>query len=79
MKVSAIIAEYNPFHNGHKYHIEETKRRTDDSCVMVIMSGNFVQRGEPAIIEKRERARAAILGGADLVVELPVQWATASA
>ena len=79
MKVSAIIAEYNPFHNGHKYHIEETKRRTDDSFVMVIMSGNFVQRGEPAIIEKRERARAAILGGADLVVELPVQWATASA
>lgn len=79
MKVSAIIAEYNPFHNGHKYHIEETKRRTDDSFVMVIMSGNFVQRGEPAIIEKRERAKAAILGGADLVVELPVQWATASA
>lgn len=79
MKVSAVIAEYNPFHNGHKYHIEETKRRTDGSFVMVIMSGNFVQRGEPAIIEKRERAKAAILGGADLVVELPVPWATASA
>ena len=79
MKVSAIIAEYNPFHNGHRYHIEETKRRTDNSFVMVIMSGNFVQRGEPAIIEKRERARAALLGGADLVVELPVPWATASA
>lgn len=79
MKVSAIIAEYNPFHNGHKFHIEETKRRTDNSFVMVIMSGNFVQRGEPAIIEKRERAKAAVLGGADLVVELPVQWATASA
>lgn len=79
MKVSAIIAEYNPFHNGHKYHIAETKCRTDDSFVMVIMSGNFVQRGEPAIIEKRERAKAAILGGADLVVELPVPWATASA
>lgn len=79
MNVSAIIAEYNPFHNGHKYHIEETKRRTDDSFVMVIMSGNFVQRGEPAIIEKRERVKAAILNGADLVVELPVPWATASA
>lgn len=79
MKVSAIIAEYNPFHNGHKYHIDETKRRTDGSFVMVIMSGNFVQRGEPAIIEKRERARAAIMNGADLVVELPVTWATASA
>lgn len=79
MKVSAIIAEYNPFHNGHKYHIEETKRRTDNSFVMVIMSGNFVQRGEPAIIEKRERAKAALMNGADLVVELPVPWATASA
>lgn len=79
MKVSAIIAEYNPFHNGHKYHIEETKRRTDNSFVMVIMSGNFVQRGESAIIEKRERAKAALMNGADLVVELPVPWATASA
>ncbi len=79
MKVSAIIAEYNPFHNGHKYHIEQTKRLTDDSFVMVIMSGNFVQRGEPAIIEKRERAKMALSAGADLVVELPVPWATASA
>lgn len=79
MKVSAIIAEYNPFHNGHKYHIEETKHRTDNSFVMVIMSGNFVQRGEPALVEKRERTKAAILNGADLVVELPVPWATASA
>lgn len=79
MKVSAIIAEYNPFHNGHKYHIEQTKHLTDNSFVMVIMSGNFVQRGEPAIIEKRERARMALEAGADLVVELPVPWATASA
>lgn len=79
MQVSAIIAEYNPFHNGHKYHIDETKKRTGDSFVMSIMSGNFVQRGEPAVLNKRERARAAILGGADLVVELPVPWATASA
>lgn len=79
MNVSAIIAEYNPFHNGHKYHIEQTKRLTDNSFVMVIMSGNFVQRGEPAIIEKRERAKMAIAAGADLVVELPVPWATASA
>ncbi len=79
MKVSAIIAEYNPFHNGHKYHIEQTKRLTDDSFIMVIMSGNFVQRGEPAIIEKRERAKMALAAGADLVVELPVPWATASA
>lgn len=79
MRVSAIIAEYNPFHNGHKYHIEQTKRLTDNSFVMVIMSGNFVQRGEPAVIEKRERAKMALAAGADLVVELPVPWATASA
>lgn len=79
MKVSAIIAEYNPFHNGHKYHIEETKRRTDNSFVMAIMSGNFVQRGEPAIIDKRLRAKTALMNGADLVAELPVPWSTASA
>lgn len=79
MKVSAIVAEYNPFHNGHKLHIDETKRLTDDSCIMVIMSGNFVQRGEPAVIDKRERAKMALAAGADLVVELPVPWATASA
>ena len=79
MQVSAIIAEYNPFHNGHKYHIDETKRLTDDSFVLAIMSGNFVQRGEPALLDKRERAKAALLNGADLVVELPLPWATASA
>ncbi len=79
MNVSAIIAEYNPFHNGHKYHIEQTRKKTDNSSIMVIMSGNFVQRGEPAIIEKRKRAEAAVKNGADLVVELPAVWATASA
>lgn len=79
MRVTAVIAEYNPFHNGHKYHIEETKKLSEDSFVMAIMSGNFVQRGEPAIMEKRERARAALMNGVDLVAELPVPWATASA
>ncbi len=79
MNVSAVIAEYNPFHNGHLYHIAETKKMTDNSPVMVIMSGNFVQRGEPAIIEKRLRAKAALMNGADLVVENPLPWATASA
>ncbi len=79
MQVTAIVAEYNPFHNGHKYHIEETKRKTDGSFIMAIMSGNFVQRGEPALLEKRQRAKAAVLNGADLVVELPVPWSTASA
>lgn len=79
MNVAAVIAEYNPFHNGHKYHIQETKRQTDNACVMAIMSGNFVQRGECAVIDKRARAESALLNGADLVVELPVPWATASA
>lgn len=79
MQVTAIIAEYNPFHNGHKYHIEETWKKTDNSFVMAIMSGNFVQRGEPALLDKRERARIAIMNGADLVVELPTPWSTASA
>ena len=79
MKASAIIAEYNPFHSGHKYHIEQTKKLSGNDFVMVIMSGNFVQRGEVAICEKRERAKAAILGGADLVVELPSVWSCASA
>ncbi|MBR3868439.1 MAG: nucleotidyltransferase family protein [Clostridia bacterium] len=79
MQVTAVIAEYNPFHNGHKYHIEQTWKKTDNSFIMAIMSGNFVQRGEPALLDKRERARIALMNGADLVVELPVQWATASA
>ena len=79
MQVTAVIAEYNPFHNGHKYHIEQTLKKTDNSFIMAIMSGNFVQRGEPALLEKRERAKIALMNGADLVVELPVQWATASA
>lgn len=79
MKVTAVIAEYNPFHNGHRYHIEQTWKKTDNSFIMAIMSGNFVQRGEPAILDKRERAKIALMNGADLVVELPVPWSTASA
>lgn len=79
MNVSAIIAEYNPFTNGHKRHIEETKKLTGGSFIMVILSGNFVQRGESAILGKRERTKAALLEGADLVVELPVIWSLSSA
>ena len=76
MKVAAIIAEYNPFHSGHKFHIEETKKAAD--AVVVIMSGSFVQRGEPAIFSKFARAKAAVLSGADLVLELPFLYSTAS-
>ena len=79
MKVIGIIAEYNPFHNGHRYHIEQAKKQTGADYVVVIMSGNFVQRGTPAIIDKYNRTKMALENGADLVFELPVNYATASA
>lgn len=79
MKVIGIIAEYNPFHNGHRYHIEQAKRQTNADYVVVIMSGNFVQRGTPAVIDKYSRTKMALKNGADLVFELPVVYATASA
>lgn len=79
MKTAAIVCEYNPFHNGHKFHIEETKRQTGADAVVLIMSGNFVQRGDVAIFAKALRAKAAILGGADLVLELPTPISCASA
>ncbi len=77
MRVAGIVCEYNPFHNGHKYHIEQTKKMAD-ACVCV-MSGNFVQRGEAACVNKFVRAEAAIMGGADLVLELPAVFACRSA
>lgn len=74
-----IIAEYNPFHNGHAYHIEQAKKTTQSDCAVVVMSGNFVQRGEPAVLDKYVRSRLALSAGADLVVELPVTASTGSA
>ena len=71
MKITGIIAEYNPFHNGHAYQIAKIKEETDSDYVIVAMSGDFVQRGEPAITDKYERARMALSCGADLVLELP--------
>ncbi|MCD8045157.1 MAG: nucleotidyltransferase family protein [Clostridiales bacterium] len=79
MKTAGIIAEYNPFHNGHQFHIEETRRRTGADYVIVVMSGDFVQRGAPAILNKYDRADMALRHGADLVVELPVTAALSSA
>ena len=79
MKIAGIIAEYNPFHNGHRYHIEETRRRTGCDAVVVVMSGDFVQRGVPAVADRFLRAEAALRCGADVVLELPVYGATASA
>ena len=75
---TGIIAEYNPIHKGHMYHINETKKITDNDIV-VIMSGNFVQRGEPAMTDKHTRAKMALRNGVSLVIELPVEYATGSA
>lgn len=73
MNITGIIAEYNIFHNGHKYQIDEIKKRSD--AVVAVMSGSFVQRGDVAITDKWSRAKAALFGGVDLVIELPVCYA----
>ena len=78
MQIAGIICEYNPFHLGHLSLIAET-RRQGATHIAAVMSGNFVQRGEPALLEKRARARQALLCGADLVIELPLPWAMAGA
>ena len=80
MAVIGIIAEYNPFHSGHSYHIQQARRQFgEDSPVVCVMSGNWVQRGDAAICDKWSRAAMAIRGGADLVLELPTLWAVSSA
>ncbi len=79
MRTAAIIAEYNPFHTGHQHHIEQTRRLTGADYILVIMSGNYVQRGAPAFLNKYLRARMALLGGADAVIELPSLYAVSSA
>lgn len=79
MKISGIITEYNPFHNGHIYHLNQTKEITKADAVICIMSGNFVQRGTPAIIDKWNRTKMALLNGVDLVIELPVTYSLSSA
>ncbi len=79
MRVVGIIAEYNPFHQGHAYQINKVRELTQADFIVVAMSGNFVQRGAPAIFDKYTRAHAALLSGADLILELPVSVATGSA
>lgn len=78
MKISGIICEYNPFHNGHLHHIRETKKN-GATHIVAVMSGNFVQRGDVAYMDKLDRARLAVRSGADLVIELPVQYSLSSA
>lgn len=79
MNITGIITEYNPFHNGHLYHLREARKNTNADAIICIMSGNFVQRGEPALIDKWKRAEMAILNGVDLVLELPTFYALSSA
>ena len=76
MKACGIIAEYNPFHKGHHYQIEQIRKQTDADVIVVAMSGNFVQRGEPAIENKWHRAKMALENGADLILELPTLSST---
>ena len=79
MKVAGVAAEYNPFHAGHARHVAQTRRLLGDCAVAAVMSGNFVQRGECAVFDKWTRARAALEGGVDLVLELPTVYAASSA
>lgn len=80
MEIAGIITEYNPLHTGHVHLIHETRRRLGaDSAVICVMSGDFVQRGDFAVVRRQARAKAAVLSGADLVLELPLPWAVSSA
>lgn len=79
MITAGIIAEYNPFHNGHAYHLNQVRARSQADYLIIVMSGDFVQRGTPAITDKYLRAQTALLCGADLVVELPCLFACSSA
>ncbi|MEW9676576.1 nucleotidyltransferase [Lentibacillus sp. L22] len=78
MKACGLIVEYNPFHNGHQYHLKEGQKITNAECMIAVMSGNFLQRGEPAIIDKFHRTIAAINSGIDIVAELPYAFAVQS-
>lgn len=79
MKATGIIVEYNPFHNGHLLHLQEARKQTQADVVIAVMSGSFLQRGEPALFPKWERAQMAVDAGVDLVVELPFHFATQQA
>lgn len=79
MKSIGIIAEYNPFHNGHLYHINEIKKQEKEAIIVLIITGNYTQRGDVAIIDKWKRTEIAITAGADLVIELPFPFSTQSA
>lgn len=79
MEIIGIICEYNPFHNGHLYHIKQIKKKFPDSIIILVMSGNFLERGEVSIINKWDKTKIALNYGVNLVVELPFQFATQAA
>lgn len=78
MKATGIVVEYNPFHNGHLYHVDQSRKATGADCVIAVMSGQFLQRGEPAIIDKFFRTKMALANGIDILVELPYPFAVQS-
>ena len=79
MNITGLIVEYNPFHNGHIYHLQKSLEKTNADASIAVMSGNFIQRGEPALFDKFSRAKAAVESGVDLVVELPSIYSSQSA
>ena len=79
MKIAGIITEYNPFHNGHQYHIDMTRELTQCDLLICVMSGHFVQRGEPTILNKWIRTETALNSGIDIVCELPYPFVVQSA
>ena len=78
-RVLGIIAEYNPFHNGHLYHLIQSKKMSGSDYTIAIMGGNFTQRGDVSLVDKWSKAEMALLGGVDLVIELPTLYAVSSA
>ncbi|MFD2043997.1 nucleotidyltransferase [Ornithinibacillus salinisoli] len=78
MKACGLVVEYNPFHNGHVYHINEAKKISGADCMVAVMSGNFLQRGEPAVMDKYHRTKAALQTGIDIMLELPYTYAVQS-
>ncbi|WP_078430646.1 nucleotidyltransferase [Alkalihalobacterium alkalinitrilicum] len=79
MKAVGVVVEYNPLHNGHLFHLQETKRITNGDVVIAVMSGHFLQRGEPAIVSKWQRTKMALAAGVDIVIELPYAYSTQKA
>ncbi|HLR80310.1 MAG TPA: nucleotidyltransferase [Bacillota bacterium] len=78
MNACGLVVEYNPFHNGHVYHIRQAKKKSQADCIIAVMSGSFLQRGEPAIVDKFHRTKAALASGIDLVLELPYPFSVQS-